>query len=282
MSDNSGLGKRIKENYEFRARHYLPRRTHTIIRLDGKAFHSYVKGLDKPFDEGLIEDMQLTTAYLCENIQGCKFGYTQSDEISLLLTDFDKLETSAWFDGNIQKITSISASMAAAKFNQLRMLRKTSVVETSQPQGPHEINSIKALTDYEIEGFKLAVFDSRTFTIPEKDEVLNYFLWRQRDAEKNSVAMLAQSLYSHSELHKKNGSDMQEMCFQKGHNWNNLDASKKRGSFIMKRRYVNGILDSETQINEENANQFTTRHKWEVVEDTPFFGKDREQILKLF
>lgn len=275
MPDNSGLAKRMKENYEFRSKQYLTRRTHTIIRLDGKAFHSYTKNLQKPFDEGLVEDMQLTTAYLCENIQGCKFGYTQSDEISLLLTDFDKLETSAWFDGNIQKITSISASMAAAKFNQLRMSRYIS-------SGDKDGFGFGVYYNQDITDQKLAVFDSRTFTIPEKDEVLNYFLWRQRDAEKNSVAMLAQSLYSHSELYKKNGSDMQEMCFQKGHNWNNLSPSKKRGSFIMKRRYVNGILDSETQINEENANQFTERHKWEVVEDTPFFGKDREQILKLF
>src|SRR5699024_4096021 len=107
-------GDRMKKSYENRTKQFLPRRTNTIVRLDGKAFHSYCKGLNKPFDEGLIEDMQQTTVYLCKNIQGCKAGYTQSDEITLLLTDYDKLKTEAFFNGNIQKITSVIASMATA------------------------------------------------------------------------------------------------------------------------------------------------------------------------
>ena len=107
MPDKSGLGNRMKENYENRTRFKLTRRLPVIIRLDGKAFHTYTKGLEKPFDEGLIEDMAETTRFLCENIMGIKCGYTQSDEISLLITDFDKLETQAWFDYNIQKMLSL-------------------------------------------------------------------------------------------------------------------------------------------------------------------------------
>lgn len=310
MPDNSALSTRMKENYENRSKQYLTRRIPTIIRLDGKAFHTYTKGLNRPFDEGLIEDMQETTKFLCENIQGCKFGYTQSDEITLVLTDYDNLETSAWFDYNVQKMTSISASIATAKFNQLRLLRSCEYIS---PMGAEY--GVQGIEEEEIKASTLAYFDSHVFQIPEKEEVVNCLIWRQRDAEKNSVAMLAQSLYSHNELHKKNGSDMQEMCFQKGQNWNDLHFSKKRGSFIVKNTYVNDKLIEEKnepvlgdlwyQPNEQSIfypsklgrllEWAETEHgwqdwcdttiekvrtKWEVVE-TPIFGKDRDSILKL-
>jgi tRNA(His) guanylyltransferase len=275
MPDNTALSKRIKENYENRNKQFLTRRMPTIIRLDGKAFHTYTKGLNRPFDEGLIEDMQETTKFLCENIQGCKFGFSQSDEITLVLTDYDKLETSAWFDYNVQKMTSISASLATAKFNQLRLSRQVEDVEYGGAISYEEI-----MTDS-----KLAFFDSRVFQIPEKEEVVNMLIWRQRDAEKNSVAMLAQSLYSHTELHKKNTSDMQEMCFKKGHNWNDLHWSKKRGSFIVKNTYGGlgeNCLNFQTEICTNICDECNKpiRSKWEVVE-TPMFGKDRNSILNL-
>ena len=220
--------RRMKENYESRSRTFLTRRTPVIMRLDGKAFHTYTRGLNKPFDEGLIEDMQKTAKYLCEQIQGAKCAYVQSDEISILITDYDKLETAAWFDYNVQKMTSIGASLATGKFNEMRMVRR--IYENT------ELDIIE-LYDSTV----LANFDCRVFNIP-KEEVSNYFLARQKDAVKNSIAMLAQSLYSHTELEGKNGNEQQEMCFQKGHNWNDLHFSKKRGSFIVKNTYVNDKL----------------------------------------
>jgi tRNA(His) guanylyltransferase len=292
MPDKSGLGVRMKENYENRSKQFLTRRLPTIIRLDGKAFHTYTKGLDRPFDEGLIEDMQLTTKFLCENIQGCKLGYTQSDEITLVLTDYDDLNTQAWFDYNVQKMVSISASMATAEFNRLRLKRLTTE------------EWYKSVSESKEKGLpKLAFFDSRVFQIPEKEEVVNCLIWRQRDAEKNSVAMLAQSLYSHKELYKKNGSNMQEMCFQKGHNWNDLRWSKKRGSLIIKNTYVDKyrkgerdsrgclILEFFTDTNKyavyddaskewKDLEKPVIRSKWEVVE-TPIFSQDKDLILKL-
>src|SRR5579871_2024133 len=102
------LGERIKENYENRTRMSVPRRTYTIIRLDGKAFHTYTKGFARPFDQLLMNVMDRTAAKLCESIQGAKLAYVQSDEISILLTDFETEQTDAWYDGNIQKIASIS------------------------------------------------------------------------------------------------------------------------------------------------------------------------------
>jgi len=238
--NKNDLGSRMKD-YEQRARSYLQRRSYTVIRVDGKCFSSYTRGLKKPFDEGLVEDMQLTTQFLCENIQGCKLGYTQSDEISLILTDFDNNQTDAYFDGQIQKICSVVASMATAKFNQLRLKRYA----------------------VELEGLPiLAFFDARAFNLPSFTETMNYLRWRQKDAVKNSISMVAQSLYSDKQLHKKNGSEKQEMIFQKGQNWNDYPASQKRGTTVVRRPF--------TAISDEGDTY--SRSRWEV--ETPDLLKD--------
>ena len=103
------LGTRMKK-YEYVTRTHLINRCPAIIRIDGKAFHTFTRGFKKPFDEILIKSMQETMKYLCENIQGCVLGYTQSDEITLVLVDYKKLDSCAWFDYNIQKMCSISSS----------------------------------------------------------------------------------------------------------------------------------------------------------------------------
>lgn len=228
---NDTIGDRMKSYYEDRTRIFLPRRTYTIIRIDGKAFHSYTRGLNRPFDDKLIEDMDATACYLCKNIQGSKFAFVQSDEISILLTDFDKLDTAAWFDGNIQKMASVSASMATAKFNELRP-------------------------------GKMAFFDSRVFTIPSNVEVENYFIWRQQDATRNSIASVVQSLYSPKQVYGKNTSEMQEMCFQKGVNWNDLPPKYKRGRATVRLEY-----DKDGAI----------RSGW-FSQEVPIFTQEREYI----
>tara|TARA_R110000868_G_scaffold12456_8_gene59562 strand:+ start:2087 stop:2977 length:891 start_codon:yes stop_codon:yes gene_type:complete len=230
------IDDRMKEFYEIRDRRFLTRRTPVIIRIDGKAFHTYTKGLKKPFDEGLMEDMQLTTKYLCENIQGCKFGYVQSDEISLLITDYDTLATDAWFDYCQNKMESIAASMATAEFNRLRILRELrNELFFNYNCGSDEKPDVRISDPNFLETCLpvMAQFDARAFNIP-KEEVTNYFLWRMNDSSKNSISMLAQSLYSHKELQGKNGDQMQEMCFQKGINWNSIGTSKKRGTACYK------------------------------------------------
>jgi tRNA(His) 5'-end guanylyltransferase len=239
----------MKEFYEDRTRIKLPRRTYTIIRIDGKAFHTYTKGLERPFDQGLIEDMNATTAYLCKNIQGVKFGYVQSDEISLVLTDFDDLGTHAWFDNNLQKMVSVAASMATAEFNKLRLVR-------------YMEDSMIFLEPEDIGKFKMAEFDARAFQIPFIDEVKNYFIWRQQDAVRNSISSVAQSLYSTKELHGVKTDQMQELIFQKGINWNDYDFRMKRGAVIGK---------VETRFTNENG--VFTRNKWQVI-DTPIFTQD--------
>ena len=116
MNKKDILSDRMK-TYENVNRTYLTRRTPVIIRLDMRAGHTFTKGFQKPFDEIFMKSMRETMKYLCENIQGCKLGYTQSDEISLLLVDYDDINTAAWFDYNILKIVSVSASMATLAFN---------------------------------------------------------------------------------------------------------------------------------------------------------------------
>jgi len=112
MATKDSLGDRMKSFYEDRFRLQLPRRTNILIRIDGKAFHTYTKGLNRPYDTDLMDDMNETTKFLCENIQGAKMGYVQSDEISILITDYDDIDTQGWFDYNLQKMCSISASLA--------------------------------------------------------------------------------------------------------------------------------------------------------------------------
>jgi tRNA(His) guanylyltransferase len=265
------LGDRMKDFYEDRTRFKLARRTNTIIRIDGKAFHTYTRGLNRPFDQGLMEDMNATTEYLCQNIQGAKFGYVQSDEISILITDYDDISMHAWFDGNLQKMASIAASLATAKFNQLRMARST--WEGSDIAGN--------LDQDDIEKFKLAMFDARVFQVPYQEEVINYFIWRQQDATRNSISSVTQSLYSQKELHGKKTDEMQEMIFQKGINWNDYTPREKRGSVIRKVETTHMKLESGQTVQidpsqvDPKLNETFTRSKWKADPETPIFTQDK-------
>jgi tRNA(His) guanylyltransferase len=258
---NDELGTRIKSDYENRTRNFLPRRTYTIIRIDGKAFHTYTKGLERPFDMGLIEDMDETACYLCKNIQGAKFAVVKSDEINILMTDFDAIGTDAWFDGNIQKISSVTASMAAAKFNELRLIRRVKDIFMYEGVMTAVLNQ------------KLACFDARTFSIPPKYEVINYFIWRQQDTVRNSISSVAQNLYkNHNDLKGKNMSVQQEMIFQKGINWNDYAPKLKRGRFIEKI-----IYEKEPDVDMTNS-ALAIRSKWVSIE-CPTFTQDKGFLL---
>jgi len=213
------IGDRMKE-YESIPRAFMTRRMPYIIRIDGKAFHTFTKNLDKPWDEGFKTAMLDTAQKLCQEIQGVKLAYWQSDEISLLLTDYDTLATQAWFDKNIQKITSISASIATYYFSYYMGMQDTKNVIRGR-----------------------ALFDSRTFVLP-KEDTCNYFIWRQQDAVRNSIQGLAQSKFSHKQLHKHSCNQLQEKLFQeKGINWNDIDVWKKRGACVIKDEKGNWIVD---------------------------------------
>lgn len=195
------LGDRMKTNYEDRFRFQLTRRLPVIVRLDGRSFHTLTRHCEKPYDKYLSNCMADTTLFLCQEMQGAKIAYTQSDEISVLLTDYDLITTQAWFDYSLQKIVSVSAALASAKFTEL-------------------------FGDF-------AVFDSRAFNIPI-DEVCNYFVWRQKDWHQNSVEMLAQAHFSPKQLLNKKQDDMHDMLHTIDINWADLENRWKNGLAVVK------------------------------------------------
>jgi len=213
MSDS--LGDRMKKNYENRARLYLTRRTPVIIRVDGKAFHTYTKRFDRPFDPRVEYAMDCAAQEILMNAQGCKLAYRQSDEISFLLTDWDKLDTSAWFDYNVQKLCSVAASMATMAFN----------------GGMLSGGKFKSGETIPIN----AMFDARTFNIP-REEITNYFLWRAKDWYRNSVTMYTQTFFSHTQLHGQSVANMHDMLHSIGKNWrHDLTMAQKNGRFWYRR-----------------------------------------------
>lgn len=216
---NDTLGDRIK-GYENITRTFLPRRSNVIIRIDGKAFHTYTKGCAKPFDKGLQDDMNATALALCEQIQGAKLAYVQSDEITIVVTDYDTLETDAWFGNNIQKMVSISAAIATTAFNRRRLVG-------------YAYNQIgnRILAD-ELADFEFAQFDSRIFTVPELAEVANAIIWRVQDATRNSIQMVARSLYAHKELEGKNTTQLIDLINAKGKPWSEYDSRSRFGGLI--------------------------------------------------
>lgn len=235
------LGNRMKSSYEDRTRYKLPRRTYTIIRLDGRAFHTLTKDMPKPFFDNFMTAMDRTAVRLCEDIMGVRIAFIQSDEISLLLTDFEDDDSQAWFDGNIQKICSVSASIATAEFNDYR--------DWNDP-----------------EEWDLATFDARVFTIPDPIEVENYFIWRQKDMERNSIQMVAQSFYNQKELNGKKIPDLHEMLHAKGENWNDLEPYYKRGRCIIRNTY-----EKESAV----------RHEWVVDRNIPIFAQERSYLRNI-
>lgn len=203
---NQPLGDRMKENYEYRWRTLLPCRTYTIIRLDGNNFHRYTKdvGFIRPYDWRLRNVLVDSAIKLMKDIQGARLGYVQSDEVSILLTDFGTTYTEPWLDGNLQKVVSISASKFTAYFN-------------SRAEG----------------GPNPASFDARVFSIHDPTEVANYFVWRQQDCTRNSIQSLGRVYFSHKELIGKSCDEIQEMLFQVHEvNWNDCQDEFKRGTLI--------------------------------------------------
>ncbi len=222
--DTDSFGNRMKDYEQAEAgRKALPLLP-IMIRLDGKGFSKWTKGLKRPYDPALSAIMVETTKYLIEYFGAC-CGYTQSDEISMVLYS-DDYNKEVYYNGKFQKLASVTASVATGYFNNQSLL--------IWPEKP------------------LAFFDSRVWTVPTLEEASNAFLWREQDATKNSISMAARHYYSHKELHGKNGSEMQEMLHQKGVNWNNYPAFFKRGTFVRKKKELTKFTTDELSRLPEN------------------------------
>lgn len=236
MLTHDDLGIRMKTFYESTPKIHLMHRCPVAIRLDGRAFHTFTKGFQKPFDKILMKSMQETMQYLCENIQGCVFGYTQSDEITLILVDYKNLTSTAWFDYDVQKVCSIAASMATMAFNRFFAKNVKYWVSISGREMFEALTLEQRITyEYTLNNAveKGAMFDARCFNIP-KEEVANLIYWRQLDAMRNSVQAVGQANFSHKELQDKSCADIKEMLKEKGIGWDNLPLECQRGSCCVK------------------------------------------------
>lgn len=249
---NKSLEERMKD-YEEIFRHSLPGRMPVILRLDGKNFSNYTKACQKPYDAKFSEVMAETASYLCQNIQGARLAYVGSDEISILLINYRDLNTDSWFGNNIQKMTSVAASMAGGFFS-------VNSWQIFMPENKH----------HKMDYLEPAVFDCRAFVLP-KEEVCNYFINRQQSVSRNSLSMLAQSLYSHKEIYKKNSSELHELIYQKDRNWNDCPTTFKRGCCLVKENY----FIEDTFVAE---NPLTERSRWVINHEIPIFTADRSLI----
>lgn len=286
--DTSDLAERMKD-YEKRNRYYLQRRMPVILRLDMRAGHSFTRGFERPFDEVFIKSMQDTAKYLCENIQNCKLSYQQSDEITLLLVDYDKLNTDCFFDYRVDKLCSIAASMATMAFNRAfkKNVEDESHVFTDEwlddenfnPNYKNkELRSLWLVHKKAVD--KGAMFDARCFNIP-KEEVTNLVYWRQLDASRNSIQMVGQANFSHKELQNKSCNDIQDMLMtQKGINWNDLPTYQKRGSCCVRNKIV--IESDGVMVTAQLRDTSKSENEWIIDTDIPIFkGEGREYIDKL-
>ena len=275
MAVNDELGKRMKEYYEQVPKTRLVRRMPVAIRLDGKAFHTFTRGFKKPFDEILIKSMQETMQKLCENIQGCVLGYHQSDEITLILVDYKKITSSAWFDYEVQKMSSIAASMCTLYFNQIF---RTNVNAFFAGKGGDELGEYHKIMSMARD--KGALFDARCFNIP-KEEVTNLIYWRQLDATRNSIQMVGQANFSHKELQNKSCNQIQDMLMtERGLNLNDLPTYQKRVSCCIKTEVTATFAEEDEEGNVVTGT--IERPHWYIDNDIPIFkGDDREYIDKL-
>ena len=281
--DKTTLGDRMKNNYENISRYYLTRRMPVIIRIDGKAFHTFTRGFKKPFDDIFVKTMQDTMKYLCENIQGCVLGYTQSDEISLVLVDYAELTTDAWFGNNLQKMCSVSASMATLAFNkffseQVQDFMYACCDEFGDNVLPEKQNDYDNAVKVYFNKLNAAMFDSRVFNIP-KEEVVNCLIWRQQDATRNSIQSVGQANFSHKQLNGKSCNDIQDMLMlEKNINWNDYPTHLKRGSCCIKKEE---LINVEKSTEEGIIFIATTRNKWVIDTEIPIFTQNKDYVNRV-
>lgn len=269
------IGTRMKTYYEEIPKTRLMRRIPVAIRIDGKAFHTFTKGFQKPFDSVLMTSMQETMKYLCENIQGCTFGYTQSDEITLVLIDYQKLTSSAWFDYEVQKICSITASMATIAFNKF-FIKNVNYFKITHE---HDNTINEYCTTLINAAEKGAIFDARCFSVP-KEEVANLIYWRQLDAIRNSIQMVGQANFSHKELQNKSCKDIKNMLLEQRYlNWDRLPEDCKWGTACIKTSPKEEVIDISTAT-EKPLRMVVNRSSWFIDKHMPILKENWDYINK--
>lgn len=248
------LGDRMKQ-YEAVSESYLIRKIPVCLRMDAVCFHSWTRGLKRPYDDDLRRCMEYAAYRTCNEISGARFAYTQSDEISILLVDYQDISTEPWFNYRTNKVQSVAAGLCTSFFAEACLMWLREHVKKK--------------------GFP--AFDARAFNLPRED-VVNAFLWRQQDCERNSLSSLAQSHFSHKELLGKNSSDMQDMLMlQKGVNWNDVETRYKRGVSFYK---VTRLAECRTKEGTLVSDEKVERSVWVKDYEMPIITKDRAYIEK--
>lgn len=250
MPVHDELGKRMKQ-YEAVSKTALMRRTPVAIRIDGKAFHTFTRPLNKPFDHVLMCSMIDTMEELCKKVQNCVFGYTQSDEITLILVDYKELNTAAWFDNEVQKLCSVSASMATYYFNRFFTEHAERTIATLGLEHEYSLMLGRCLESP-------AMFDSRCFNIP-KEEVTNLLYWRQLDAIRNSIQSMGQAMFSHKKLMNKSCEQIKEMLADEGSPWEQIPTFKQRGTACFKSE-EGWTVDYSMPILVREGREYVERH----------------------
>ena len=264
----------MKSKYEDVFRHTIPQRTYGLLRIDGKAFHTFTKGLPRPFSQDLTDALDHAAIALCNQMQGARFAYGQSDEYSFLFTDFEDINTEMWFKGNVQKIASVAASIFTAHFNaKWQEIVQNGYVFVDKCNLPRENGPERKKKFIG----KLAMFDARVFVIPGRTDVINYFVWRQQDASRNSLSMLASTYYSSKELHGKKAADMHEMLHRKGQNWNNWDTNFKRGR-VIKRISTTRIAKFVHKSSGKTLERPVNETPFAVDNDIPVFTQNHDYL----
>ena len=245
-SDSTALGDRMKRA-EAVTRQLLPRRTFSLLRVDVRAAHSYLRGAVKPFDLDFMADMDAVAETLCAEITGAVLAYTQSDEISVLFTDFGSAGTEPWFGGVLAKQQTIAAALATAVLNERRPGKR-------------------------------ALFDARVFTLADPVEVANYMIWRQRDAVRNSISMAAQSKFSPKQLHGVNSGGMQELLWSEHRiNWNDYPDGCKRGRVAVRMTGEREVTFTHKRTGEQET--VTAMRSWWETSGAPHFTAEPDGWL---
>lgn len=246
----TSLSDRMKR-YEAATRFLLPPRTYTVVRVDGKTFHSFTRHCDRPFDYTLMDAMAVTATRLIDMLHGGVLAYVQSDEISVVLQDFATHSTQPWMGGVVQKQASIAASIATAAFN----------AAYTHPDGV------------------TAMFDGRVYTLPSKVEVMNYLVWRQQDATRNAVNMAARSCFSDKRLHKMKTAARQELLFtEAGVNFNDYPTRAKRGVVVRKESFVGPVTYTRADTGQVVTTYDVEQTRWVPDTEIPIFTQDRPYL----
>ena len=265
------MGDRFKA-YENVNRFYLPRRMPCILRLDMCHAHTYTKNFNHPFDRIFMEAMSETAKLLCQNISGAKLAYTQSDEISILLTDYDTLETEPWFGKNLQKMCSVAASMASILFYNAHEVATKDLYYDLLDKGaiiPDWVHNHGQANNNMI-----AIFDCRAFILP-KEEVNNYFYWRQTDCRRNSVNMMAHEYFTDKELLHKSTEERKAMLLdRKNVQWELIPSYYKNGICARKYNCVEDFSYKGEVIK-------VPRRRWKLDTDIPIFAEHPEYVNEL-